>query len=1066
MFNKQSKSSASQHHATHTSEPSESTSSEKQPEGFELLETSLPISSRQQQAILQMQATLGNAYVQRALGLRPSTIQRAQVGWANADQDPGRSSRGVTAPTSGWNAAEHMVGAIRRIPVDGLTAGNQAASTTLEGGGRAPTDESAAGRAIVLIPSGIDPSRPVEVLFHIHGHNIGYRQRSNETVRDVEVDRIEQQLQAVTGANVPAAGAQAQPLQRQMIAVMPQGTLKSGLGSNFNANTYLAEVFQQLNSLNVWGAGVSGPTSAQNVVLSGHSGAGGRIAEMMNSPSRMVSNLNELILFEAINGPNELATVKRWMTSRLDADRTALAAIPAEADKLAFLRTSFRFRGYYVQHGSYQQRYQDLDQEMTQWFSTNAGALGGTGSPVFTQLRENYKIVQTSAGGGNSHDTIMGANDHLAQALSASSPQPTPTPPGPTPPGPTPPGPQPTPPQPVPPGPTPPGPTPPGPTPNGMSGEQWDSQASSTITQFLERFQNIPVTVRWTENGEQRSEAVTVHPPYFINAARSENGQRRLDNARQHRQAASGEEGTIVRSANSRLNVGKATPEDIQEILQRAADRNVIGAGAGRSHPSGDDMENWLRRYGFGVDCSGFVAQALNQVVDTAGGGGATDVEHLSITGTGSASLQGGSSSRFARLDSPHDAGALRPGDTMHIPGHIRIVSRVGTTSDGNVKFMTAESSSAGGDVGPAAAVWSFQGQSLKRKREGTWDDAAGDHWAAGDAGKTVTFGRFRGVDQLRGRQTQPGPTPPGPTPPGPTPPGPTPPGPTPPGPTPPGPTPPTPVTDRRTLRSGSHGDDVRDLQERLNARGAASPPLEVDGKFGRLTLAAVRQFQTSAHLNPDGIVGPLTWGALLGTPTPPQPVPPGPTPPGPTPPGPTPPTPPQPVPPGPNGNRTAPGTSGTQPGVGNYVVYQDAVQTGGTLAWRNTNPGNIVAGQFANSHGAIGRNGRFAVFPNESTGMDAIVALLRTDSYQRLTVLGAMQRYAPASDNNDPEAYANNIRRMTGIEPSRQMTSLSDDELRAMAGAIKRVEGWREGTTYQRGGAGNPEWVAPLLGQ
>ena len=45
-------------------------------------------------------------------------------------------------------------------------------------------------------------------------------------------------------------------------------------------------------------------------------------------------------------------------------------------------------------------------------------------------------------------------------------------------------------------------------------------------------------------------------------------------------------------------------------------------------------------------------------------------------------------------------------------------------------------------------------------------------------------------------------------------------------------------------LQRGSRGPDVMELQKQLNARGAK---LEVDGKFGPLTEAALKQFQASA---------------------------------------------------------------------------------------------------------------------------------------------------------------------------------------------------------------------------
>jgi hypothetical protein len=66
-----------------------------------------------------------------------------------------------------------------------------------------------------------------------------------------------------------------------------------------------------------------------------------------------------------------------------------------------------------------------------------------------------------------------------------------------------------------------------------------------------------------------------------------------------------------------------------------------------------------------------------------------------------------------------------------------------------------------------------------------------------------------------------------------------------------------------RTLRRGSRGEDVTDLQNRLNAAGTADPALDPDGIFGRLTQAAVREYQSTHDLVPDGIAGPLTWASL-----------------------------------------------------------------------------------------------------------------------------------------------------------------------------------------------------------
>lgn len=61
-------------------------------------------------------------------------------------------------------------------------------------------------------------------------------------------------------------------------------------------------------------------------------------------------------------------------------------------------------------------------------------------------------------------------------------------------------------------------------------------------------------------------------------------------------------------------------------------------------------------------------------------------------------------------------------------------------------------------------------------------------------------------------------------------------------------------------LKKGSSGSEVSELQKLLNQNGFN---LEVDGKFGAKTQAAVREYQQKNNLAVDGIVGTNTWGAL-----------------------------------------------------------------------------------------------------------------------------------------------------------------------------------------------------------
>jgi peptidoglycan hydrolase-like protein with peptidoglycan-binding domain len=73
-------------------------------------------------------------------------------------------------------------------------------------------------------------------------------------------------------------------------------------------------------------------------------------------------------------------------------------------------------------------------------------------------------------------------------------------------------------------------------------------------------------------------------------------------------------------------------------------------------------------------------------------------------------------------------------------------------------------------------------------------------------------------------------------------------------------------------VKKGSTGDAVRGVQEEFQFRNLSGDPnkgLKVDGIFGPQTDAAVRGFQHALSLDisavvVDGIVGPITWQALI----------------------------------------------------------------------------------------------------------------------------------------------------------------------------------------------------------
>jgi N-acetyl-anhydromuramyl-L-alanine amidase AmpD len=68
------------------------------------------------------------------------------------------------------------------------------------------------------------------------------------------------------------------------------------------------------------------------------------------------------------------------------------------------------------------------------------------------------------------------------------------------------------------------------------------------------------------------------------------------------------------------------------------------------------------------------------------------------------------------------------------------------------------------------------------------------------------------------------------------------------------------------TVRRGSTGWHVARLQRLLRLHRLLPEGALVDGDFGPVTEAAVRDFQELHGLEVDGVVGPLTWAALLAS--------------------------------------------------------------------------------------------------------------------------------------------------------------------------------------------------------
>ena len=265
-------------------------------------------------------------------------------------------------------------------------------------------------------------------------------------------------------------------------------------------------------------------------------------------------------------------------------------------------------------------------------------------------------------------------------------------------------------------------------TPQG-GGQQQAGSVGGKLDQFFDDFSHIHVV-----SGDK---TVDVVPPYHINAGD------RKDKALAAR-AGDAKVTKLIDDlvANGKVNplikVGKSQPGDLKALLEEAVSRGLVTHDAGA-------MNDFLARYGLSVDCSGYVSQALNFLMD-----GNTTVDKndkLQPGNTGSGSLKGGTAN-FTKIDITE----IQAGDTMHLEGHIRIINEV--VKEGEViYFRTAESTAAvnkkTNENGLMRRWWKYQ----NGKKYNSWENQDGAHPAADDkswnqSNESNTFGRYKALEQ------------------------------------------------------------------------------------------------------------------------------------------------------------------------------------------------------------------------------------------------------------------------------------------------------------------------------
>lgn len=149
------------------------------------------------------------------------------------------------------------------------------------------------------------------------------------------------------------------------------------------------------------------------------------------------------------------------------------------------------------------------------------------------------------------------------------------------------------------------------------------------------------------------------------------------------------------------------------------------------------------------------------------------------------------------------------------------------------------------------------------------------------------------------------------------------------------------------------------------------------------------------------------------------------------------------------------------------YVLYQTTVRFGkGSSSWLAKNPGNMDYTQNTVKWGCYegkklrwGEDHAFAIFPSEDQGMYAVRSFLVEFKGER-TIRLMMDLFAPASDGNDPDSYANRVAKRIGVPVTTLVKDLNKDQIAEFAEGIKEVEGWIVGDEKPRGDASLPEEI------
>jgi hypothetical protein len=166
----------------------------------------------------------------------------------------------------------------------------------------------------------------------------------------------------------------------------------------------------------------------------------------------------------------------------------------------------------------------------------------------------------------------------------------------------------------------------------GTDSGKRDKLFAAEIYRFVREFRNIGIRV--TPENVEESVYAFVHPPYMLQSVTlidndeqfkqlEERHRARLQRVKEARETAGEAVGGFLDrqfyekdGREKHIVSGRAELAEIRKLLQEAVDQGLVPIPRGKKHTDGYVLRTWLKKYGVGTDCSGFVQQVLKRLVE------------------------------------------------------------------------------------------------------------------------------------------------------------------------------------------------------------------------------------------------------------------------------------------------------------------------------------------------------------------------------------------------------------------------------------------------------------------